>query len=352
MARIGVTYLDIVQAANAIKARDEEPTVDRVRTQLGTGSKSTIAPLLKRWRSETASNTDVSGLPRDLVEALKKLHQHIQGDADQRVAQNQQEHQKQQNAQLSQLAQAREAEAKQSARVRELEQKLSLAEADRRSLKQAVEEKQAALEKCEYQRQEAVTRIEEQKNTIKEMKLENRDIREHFEHFQENTANDRQYERDQFHTASEQLKEQIAALTEQLSLAEHKFSELNLLYNQGQVLVTELNHKKQEMHEQIGAVQAKREALQQQNAEQGRQLESKMTEVANLQAQIVRLQGNNSAFCKESQLQRQSLDKLESELAAAQDRLEQLLDENRRLLQEKAIIQGQFKQLESSLESR
>lgn len=352
MARIGVTYLDIVQAANAVKARGEEPTVDRVRTQLGTGSKSTIAPLLKRWRSETASDTDVSGLPKDLIEALKELHQHIQGDADQRIEQMQQEHQKQQDEQLSQLAQARETEAKRSARIRELEQKLSLTEADRRGFKQAAEKGQAALEKCEYQHQEAVTRNEEQKNAIKEVKLENRDIREHFEHFQQHIASDRQYERDQFRTASEQLKGQVAALTEQLALAEHKFSELSLLYNQGQALVTELNRDKQKLHEQIGTVQARSEALQQQNTEQGRQAEIKVEEIASLQTQIVRLQGNNSAISKESQLQRQSLDRLGSELVTAQDRLERLLDENRMLLQEKAIIQGQFKQLESSLESR
>ena len=44
MARPGVTYYDISRAAEAVKARGCEPTIDRVREQLGTGSKSTIAP--------------------------------------------------------------------------------------------------------------------------------------------------------------------------------------------------------------------------------------------------------------------------------------------------------------------
>mgnify|MGYP006413176901 FL=1 len=52
MARIGVTYVDIAKAAEIIKSQNQEPTVDRVRQHLGTGSKSTIAPLLKRWRSD------------------------------------------------------------------------------------------------------------------------------------------------------------------------------------------------------------------------------------------------------------------------------------------------------------
>ena len=46
MARAGVTYHDVAKAAEAIKSQRQEPTVDRVREHLGTGSKSTIAPLL------------------------------------------------------------------------------------------------------------------------------------------------------------------------------------------------------------------------------------------------------------------------------------------------------------------
>ena len=46
MARAGVTYHDVAKAAEAIKTQGQEPTVDRVREHMGTGSKSTIAPLL------------------------------------------------------------------------------------------------------------------------------------------------------------------------------------------------------------------------------------------------------------------------------------------------------------------
>ncbi len=45
MARAGVTYYDVAKAAETIKTGGQEPTVDRVREQLGTGSRSTIAAL-------------------------------------------------------------------------------------------------------------------------------------------------------------------------------------------------------------------------------------------------------------------------------------------------------------------
>lgn len=51
MGRLGITYLDVEKAADLLKNQSKNPTVDAVRAVLGTGSKSTIVPYLKRWRS-------------------------------------------------------------------------------------------------------------------------------------------------------------------------------------------------------------------------------------------------------------------------------------------------------------
>jgi hypothetical protein len=53
MARYGVTYEKVASTAAELLASDITPTVDRVRSLLGTGSKSTIAKHLKRWRVQT-----------------------------------------------------------------------------------------------------------------------------------------------------------------------------------------------------------------------------------------------------------------------------------------------------------
>jgi len=91
MARAGVTYHDVAKAAEAIKSQRQEPTVDRVREHLGTGSKSTIAPLLKRWRSDNGEAADIGGLPNDLIEVVKSLHERVQQMADHRIEQARQE---------------------------------------------------------------------------------------------------------------------------------------------------------------------------------------------------------------------------------------------------------------------
>lgn len=60
------------------------PTVDTVRAALGdTGSKSTNGPYLNRWKAEQEGEkaTAIAGLPVELLEAVKSVHELVQADA-------------------------------------------------------------------------------------------------------------------------------------------------------------------------------------------------------------------------------------------------------------------------------
>lgn len=81
MGRAGVNYKQVSAAAQMLAAEGHSPTVDGVRHVLGgTGSKSTLAPLLKRWKAENVEATAVSavGLPLPLAAAVKRLHEEMQ----------------------------------------------------------------------------------------------------------------------------------------------------------------------------------------------------------------------------------------------------------------------------------
>ena len=124
MARAGITYYDVSKAAEAIKIQNQEPTVDRVREHLGTGSKSTIAPLLKRWRSDNGEVVDVSGLPNDLVEVVKALHERVQQMADQRIAQSRDEFKASNDQLRKELTEARNSIAQLTDRQQDLNAQL------------------------------------------------------------------------------------------------------------------------------------------------------------------------------------------------------------------------------------
>lgn len=52
MARIGVTYYEVADTADALKAQGLNPTVDRIIGVLGTGSRTTINNHLRTWKSQ------------------------------------------------------------------------------------------------------------------------------------------------------------------------------------------------------------------------------------------------------------------------------------------------------------
>ena len=94
MARPGIMYVHVAAAAQLV-AQGKNPTIDSVRGALGgTGSKSTIAPLLKRWKAahqDTVAHAEL-GLPAELVLALKGVYETVQAQATLQVEQSEQTH--------------------------------------------------------------------------------------------------------------------------------------------------------------------------------------------------------------------------------------------------------------------
>ncbi|WP_317205578.1 DNA-binding protein [Janthinobacterium sp.] len=88
MARTGILYSHLVKAAEKVVSEGKNPTVDSVREALGgTGSKSTIAPLLKRWKAEHQEQlveADV-GMPAELLLAVKGVYEKLQADVRQQL---------------------------------------------------------------------------------------------------------------------------------------------------------------------------------------------------------------------------------------------------------------------------
>jgi chromosome segregation ATPase len=96
MARAGILYSDVAKAASLLVDSGKLPTVDTVRDAMGnTGSKSTIGPMLKRWKAEhqDAVAASDSGIPASLLVAVKSLYQHLQVDAEKKITQAHQHHQ-------------------------------------------------------------------------------------------------------------------------------------------------------------------------------------------------------------------------------------------------------------------
>ncbi|MFZ6765713.1 DNA-binding protein [Undibacterium sp. Di26W] len=84
MARAGILYSHVAKAAGKLIEDGKNPTVDNVREALGdTGSKSTIAPMLKRWKAEHQEVNVAAELtiPAELLSVVKNVYDKIQEQA-------------------------------------------------------------------------------------------------------------------------------------------------------------------------------------------------------------------------------------------------------------------------------
>src|SRR5437899_754936 len=91
MSRPGVTYQEVANAAIRLQGRNENPTVDRVREILETGSKSTIARHLKEWKSQAGYLEGSDGVPHELISIVKGLWEGLRAKSDERIELHQQE---------------------------------------------------------------------------------------------------------------------------------------------------------------------------------------------------------------------------------------------------------------------
>lgn len=349
MARAGVTYSDIANAAQAVRDRGHEPTVDRVREHLGTGSKSTIGPLLKRWREQNGEAVDASGLPGDLVEVVRSLHERLQRTAEERIDQARTELQPTILELRQQVGHKDALLSQASADKAAVDSDLQKTRNENETLKKELEELRLRTSKVESQRDEAWSRIAELKSLLDEHKHENRALRDSYEHYQQKTAEDRQQERDEYRLATQHHQSQTQQLFEQLTRVESRYSELQKDHNEQTRELEGLRSEHQSSQERHTRLQAKMEALLLQLKEMITLRDGLQKQSADLQSQVSLLAVDLSAANREVEHFKGLSLKAEQSLASTADKLELLTDKNRHLIEEKSMLQGQLKQLQKAL---
>jgi chromosome segregation ATPase len=90
MARPGITYHDVAEAANQIQQSGDKVTIDRVRSMLGRGSDATISKHLQEWRRqrEFVVEEGIAAIPPDMVgEKMSRMWAELNGQAQTKFAQ-------------------------------------------------------------------------------------------------------------------------------------------------------------------------------------------------------------------------------------------------------------------------
>jgi chromosome segregation ATPase len=351
MARTGVTYFDISQAATTLSDQGREPTVDTVRALLGTGSKSTIGPLLKQWKAKFAGvvNEEKSGLPRELLATVKGLYEgmqqqaHAQIEAIQLQARTEVEHARKIQLELDQRNRATE-EALTQLRT-EHTQALSERDAQRGILVEVQQAHAVLQSQVEALEQRLKDKTHETTGLKEQLELAQRNL----EHYRESVREQRDQERMEF---DRQLRQHEQSLRE----AREEFKALRVEQDRALREHTQVQTERDHLRAESVSLHARSEKL-------AATLQERQYLISKLEDRHATLEQSHGVAVKrieQIELQNLGLEKaaaadlekmrgLESALKTAKDEIENLRRENSSLGQEKAMIAGQFKQLQRAL---
>lgn len=215
MARAGVLYSHVAKAAVQLTAAGKNPTVDTVREAMGgTGSKSTIAPMLKQWKAQHESEVTAAGagLPADLLEAVQGVYERVQEGAKAQVEQLRAEHQ-QAAQEAARAVEALHAERRQLGAEREaLAGELANVMAILAREQVARQKDAVAIAALESQKDGQAQRLADRAAEVRELADQLAQARRQFEHFQEASATQRQEDKSAYEGRIARTEQEAATL--------------------------------------------------------------------------------------------------------------------------------------------
>lgn len=348
MSRIGITFGEVKAAIAELQGKRRNPTVDAIREILGTGSKSTIARLLREWKAQNGLHgSDDGRLPSDLLGIINGLWDALRNKADEQIDRYAQESDSKLTQLQQELTQSRQLETNLRQNLHSLEEQLHQQTEESRHLK-------AKLITEEQEKIRMIERVAALESRRQEHHAENQRLHQLLKHVQENLEH--------YQAATQKLREEQSLLIEK---HQNEYEQrLSLLLAQANTAVSEKSTYQAQydqlvkMHEPLIA---EHKMLFTQHVEILGQHESLKTTHKKLLQDHVALAVKNRTLedellalqrhVMELQLNIKSMDEkaatLEETVAKSNDKIEALRHENQFALQEKAALSGQLRQLQA-----
>lgn len=229
MARAGVLYVQVANAAARLVAEGKNPTIDNVRTALGgTGSKSTLAPLLKRWKAAHPGPLAQAewGLPIELVLALKGIHEKVMAGAALQVEQSEQTHREATAVLQEQLQQVfSERDSLLNAQTQQ-SQALATAQARSQGLEETVQRQEITLVSLGSEKLGLEQRLVDRVAEIATLSQHLQQAQGQFEHYQAAVAQQRADERQAAEQRQQRLEQELTELRQRLLAQQTRLGEL------------------------------------------------------------------------------------------------------------------------------
>jgi chromosome segregation ATPase len=350
MARAGITYSEVAEAAMRLHEENKTVSADNVRNLIGSGSKTTIIKHLNTWKDGHILEAQANGVPLSLLEALKGVWALIKDEANADIA-------------------AYQAEA--TTKIDEMQELVHRAEQHQSILKRENEALQGSLAKTEIKIDELTALLQAERTESIRLKEQNDGLerqcahqaeeiaRQHqivkqtqhnLEHYQAESLKqkdalslERENERNQYLQTVRALEAQINTLSQEKALLDHtlKHSEKTLGEAEGaigqlQAACQSLMNDASEKKTAIALLEHQNQTLNQKTIKQDQELKESSEQLCNALNKISSL------------INKQEL--IEITLKKTEDKAQALMDEKLFWIQEKSQMIEHLKLYQSSNE--
>lgn len=298
MARTGVTYLEVAQAASTLQHKGHNPTIDGVRRMLGTGSNTTIATFLKQWRSEhqpAAQALSKTTIPAELLSQIQALWEALQAKSQESIQTLKEQHAKQLSEHQAKLETLTQHNTELTGKHHQASQEIGTLQNQLQQSQTAHATVEKKLQQSSAKITELEARLTDKDTAIKDLKEQTQHIQQNLEHFREATQQQREELLLQQDNLQSELKQEIKTLNLKLSEERERHTQNRLEYEKQK-------HQADKFSDQ-------NQWLQKQNNEQHERILELTRQLKVSQKQTGQLNEQCSLQAREITEQRQALEK-------------------------------------------
>lgn len=230
MARPGVTYLEVSNAAQQLVAAGKYPTIETIRIVLGTGSNSTLGAHLRNWKAaqdQTQQIATKENIPTELIASLKGVWELVMGQSEDKIQaiQSQTEHEvKELKHEIERLQHDNNHWQQQFRQLKHEKENLAN---ENSAIEQFLANSKIELVALSEKLSGSETQNQEKQAQIDSLNKQNQQIQANLEHYRAAALEQRLSDQ----LRAEQQQKQLEATIKQSSAWQQKNHELNLEYN-------------------------------------------------------------------------------------------------------------------------
>lgn len=350
MARPGVTYNEVSNAAQQLVASGKTPTIESIRIILGTGSNSTLGSHLKTWKASQDLTQQVvakENLPEELVATMKGLWQLVMNQAEDKIQTIKQSTKQE----LERLAKERQTLQQESGhwqqQYQQIKKEKDVLFHDKQAIDQSLSDAKVEIASWTEKYAGLECQIQEKQAHITELQKQNQQIQANLEHYRESVLEQRLAEQNRYEQQQRQFELTIQQLNQEISVIKKESMDFK---QQSQQACIEKEGLQKQLDKLIERYEEAEERLAKALNALAKKEEAQKHKEEQYNALSIKLDGL-SKECSELKIQaavvQQQADATKIELEEVRKQNKLLANEKWELGQEKAKLYGQLKQFES-----